>query len=189
MILHINNIANLVSGHGFGINTNIFETNVINLAVVIAVVIVVGGNALRQLLHDRKQRLLDNLAAAERKVQQLDEELKRRQQQLVEAKARAEDLRLSGRIAADRRQREQQKQTQLTIARLLQFNKDTQLTEAEKKAHKVLRQIMDVAVEIAKDKIEKIKQDFESEDDYHQWVMDHKMEHWATITERVRRLQ
>jgi hypothetical protein len=33
------------SGHGFGFNTNILETNVINLAVVIAVVVSVVGDA------------------------------------------------------------------------------------------------------------------------------------------------
>jgi hypothetical protein len=35
-------IGLIFSGHGFGFNTNILETNVINLAVVIAVVSVVG---------------------------------------------------------------------------------------------------------------------------------------------------
>jgi hypothetical protein len=35
------------SGHGFGFNTNILETNVINLAVVIAVVVSVVGDAVR----------------------------------------------------------------------------------------------------------------------------------------------
>lgn len=35
----MNFIDVLFSGHGFGINTNILETNVLNLAVVIAVVV------------------------------------------------------------------------------------------------------------------------------------------------------
>jgi hypothetical protein len=38
-------IGLIFSGHGFGFNTNILETNVINLAVVIAVVVSVVGGA------------------------------------------------------------------------------------------------------------------------------------------------
>ena len=37
-------------GHGFGINTNIFETNILNLAVVIAIVISFVGNNLTAIL-------------------------------------------------------------------------------------------------------------------------------------------
>ena len=43
-------------GHGFGINTNILETNVINLAVVIAVVVTFVGDAVRELLENRKKK-------------------------------------------------------------------------------------------------------------------------------------
>jgi hypothetical protein len=49
-------IGLIFSGHGFGFNTNILETNVINLAVVIAVVSVV--DAVRELLKIEKKQLL-----------------------------------------------------------------------------------------------------------------------------------
>jgi F-type H+-transporting ATPase subunit b len=51
-------IGLIFSGHGFGFNTNILETNVINLAVVIAVVVSVVGDAVRELLKNRKKQLL-----------------------------------------------------------------------------------------------------------------------------------
>ena len=46
--------CNVWRGH-FGFNTNIFETNVLNLAVVLAIVIIYVGDALRGLLANRKQ--------------------------------------------------------------------------------------------------------------------------------------
>jgi hypothetical protein len=51
-------IGLIFSGHGFGFNTNILETNVINLAVVIAVVVSVVGDAVRELLKIEKKQLL-----------------------------------------------------------------------------------------------------------------------------------
>jgi len=48
-------ISFLFPGHGFGFNTNILETNVINLAVVIAVVVSFVGDAVRELLKNRKK--------------------------------------------------------------------------------------------------------------------------------------
>jgi len=53
-----------------GINTNILETNVLNLGVVIGVVIYLGGDVLSSLLKARKENILKNLNAAEEKYQQ-----------------------------------------------------------------------------------------------------------------------
>ena len=49
----------MLAGH-FGFNTNLLETNVLNLAVVLAIVITYVGDALRGLLANRKQTILNN---------------------------------------------------------------------------------------------------------------------------------
>jgi F0F1-type ATP synthase membrane subunit b/b' len=59
------------SGHGFGFNTNILETNVINLAVVIAVVVSVVGDAVRELLKNRKETIINNLREADNQPMKL----------------------------------------------------------------------------------------------------------------------
>ena len=41
---------NFPLGEGFGINTNLLETNVINLAVVVGVVVYFGGDVLSSIL-------------------------------------------------------------------------------------------------------------------------------------------
>ena len=46
---------------GFGFNTNLIETNVLNLAVVIGVVIKVVGDSLRSLLDQRRSTILSTL--------------------------------------------------------------------------------------------------------------------------------
>jgi F-type H+-transporting ATPase subunit b len=47
--------------HSFGLNTNILETNIVNLAVVLGIVITVVGDALQTLLDQRKQKILSVL--------------------------------------------------------------------------------------------------------------------------------
>ena len=52
---------------GFGFNTNLFETNVLNLAVVVGIVVTVVGDAVQSLLDQRRQNILSTLAEADKK--------------------------------------------------------------------------------------------------------------------------
>jgi F-type H+-transporting ATPase subunit b len=71
----------IFSGHGFGFNTNILETNVINLAVVIAVVVSVVGDAVRELLKNRKE-IINNLREADNRANEaLEKDLAKAQLQ------------------------------------------------------------------------------------------------------------
>jgi hypothetical protein len=50
----IENTILLTMRYGFGFNTDIFETNVLNLAVVVAIVVTVVGDAVATLLDQRR---------------------------------------------------------------------------------------------------------------------------------------
>jgi F-type H+-transporting ATPase subunit b len=54
--------------NGFGLNTNLFETNVLNLAVVVGVVVTVVGDALSVLLKQRRETILSTLQEADDKA-------------------------------------------------------------------------------------------------------------------------
>ena len=54
--------------NGFGLNTNLFETNVLNLAVVVGVVVTVVGDALSTLLKQRRETILSTLQEADNKA-------------------------------------------------------------------------------------------------------------------------
>lgn len=88
-----------VSGHGFGLNTDIFDTNVINLAIVLLVIISVGGNALRETLASRKQTILDNLAVVEQREEEAKKNLHKAKTELAEAEEECRRLRRSGETA------------------------------------------------------------------------------------------
>nr|ALO21347.1 CF0 subunit I of ATP synthase [Chlorogonium capillatum] len=84
-------------GHGgFGINTNIFETNIINLAAVVGIVVSFVGNNLRSLLDDRKKTILYNLEEANQRALEAQEKLNNAKAGLEYAKKKAQLIREEG---------------------------------------------------------------------------------------------
>jgi F-type H+-transporting ATPase subunit b len=73
-------------GHGFGFNTNVFETNIINLAAVVGIVVSFVGNNLNSILQDRKNTILKNLQEANQRAIEAQEKLNQARIQLETAK-------------------------------------------------------------------------------------------------------
>lgn len=93
--------AQLPLAHGFGINTNILETNVLNLAVVIGVVVTVVGDALRGLLDTRRQTILGTLQEAEQKAAEAQARLDQARQALETARRKATQIRTQATSVAE----------------------------------------------------------------------------------------
>ena len=64
---------------GFGFNTDLFETNVLNLAVVVGIVVTVVGDAVQSLLDQRRQNILSTLAEADKKAREAQKRLEEAQ--------------------------------------------------------------------------------------------------------------
>jgi len=79
--------------HGFGINTNFIETNVLNLRVVLGVVISQLGDFLKNRLDDRRKIILSILQEAEKKKQQLQEQLKEAKKAVEQAQITSQEIR------------------------------------------------------------------------------------------------
>jgi F-type H+-transporting ATPase subunit b len=86
---------------GFGINTNIFETNIINLSAVVAVVVSFVGKNLTALLEDRKKTILNNLQEANQRAKEAQEKLSTAKAQLELAKKKASSIREEGKKLAE----------------------------------------------------------------------------------------
>jgi len=81
---------------GLGFNTDVLETNVLNLAVVIAIVVIYGGDAFGALLDARRQRILKSVETAEEKFAAAQAALQEAQMRLTEAQERAATIRSEG---------------------------------------------------------------------------------------------
>ena len=71
---------------GFGINTNIFETNLLNLAVVVSFVVSAGGNFLSSTLEQRRSNIEDVLTNADKKFLEAKQVLENANLRLAESK-------------------------------------------------------------------------------------------------------
>nr|YP_009238282.1 ATP synthase CF0 B subunit [Bracteacoccus minor]AMO01160.1 ATP synthase CF0 B subunit [Bracteacoccus minor] len=89
-------INHLPLAEGFGINTNIFETNVINLAAVVTIVISFVGKSLTSLLDDRKKTIVNNLQEASQRAAEAQEKLAQARNQLQLAQKKAIQIREEG---------------------------------------------------------------------------------------------
>jgi F-type H+-transporting ATPase subunit b len=115
-----------VSGHhGFGINGNILETNIINLAVVLGVVISFVGNNLTTLLEDRKNTILKNLQEANQLALKAKEKLNQAQSQFELAKKKAQEIREEGILRANQEINSAISQHEFRLAKLDEFKQET----------------------------------------------------------------
>jgi len=90
----------------FGLNTNIIETNLINLAVVIGVLVYFGKGVLTTILNNRKETILSTIRDAEERYQEAIEKLNQARTQLEQAKAKAEEIRVNGILQMEREKQE-----------------------------------------------------------------------------------
>ena len=127
---------------GFGLNTNIFETNILNLLVVLAVIFIFGGNALRGLLSNRKQTITSNLEEADRRAKQSQEKLAQLKNQLQQYKAKANDILKNGQEYAKQERITRQKETEDQIARLKTSREKIIDLQREQVMKKLSQQVM-----------------------------------------------
>jgi len=113
-------------GHGsFGINTNIFETNLINLAAVIGIVVSFTGSNLNALLEDRRKTILSNLEEANQRAIEAQEKLQNAKVQLELSKKKAQEIREEGVSRASNEIQTVVSQHQLRLANLEDFKNET----------------------------------------------------------------
>ena len=122
-------------GHGIGINTNIFETNIINLAAVIGVVISFVGSNLTAILDERKKTIVNNLEEANQRALEAAEKLTIAKTQLEAAKKKAKEIREEGVSRASQEINTVVVQHDLRVGKLQEFKEET-LSFYQQKAFK-----------------------------------------------------
>jgi F-type H+-transporting ATPase subunit b len=116
LLLHV---QPLIASHGgFGLNLDLFETNVLNLAIVIGALVWFLPKFLGGILERRRGAILSDLQDAETRLQQAIAALATAQQELAEAQATAERIRSEGKARADAIRLETEKRTVEEMARL-----------------------------------------------------------------------
>jgi len=147
--------TNLPVGEGFGFNTNILETNIINLAVVIAVVVTFVGDALRSLLENRKQTVLNNLREADQRATEAQEKLNQAQSQLELAKKKATEIREQGLVTAEQEKAQTIGQAEKDVLRLEELKEETIKLQQQKVVSQLSQQVVTLALTKVREKLKK----------------------------------
>lgn len=86
-------LATEASHHGgFGLNFNIFETNLINLSIVIGILFYFGRGIITKIMSERRAGIEEVILEAETRQKQAAEALAEQQQKLTQAQAEAEKI-------------------------------------------------------------------------------------------------
>ena len=180
--MHFMDISSLFSGNGFGINTNIFETNIINLSVVIAIVISFVGDALRELLENRKQKIFDNISLADARAEEMEQRINDAKTQLEKAKKRASQIREQGILAAKQEKDLCISQAEMEAARLKQLKDDSIRLQQQKAIQNISQQIVTLSVQKAHERLKKLSKSGQT---FHNSVNQVKVDKYVTIVKSL----
>jgi F-type H+-transporting ATPase subunit b len=148
--LHPAAIPSLLASHGgFGLNFNPFETNIINLAIVIAGLVWFLRGFLGGILDRRRQAILTDLQDAEQRLTGATASLAQAQQALAEAQQRAEAIRSEGQARAESIRLESEQRTVAEMARLKQDSAADLDAEAARVSAQLRREAARLAIEKA----------------------------------------
>ncbi|MCP9891324.1 F0F1 ATP synthase subunit B [Cyanobium sp. Aljojuca 7D2] len=110
----------LASHGGFGLNLNLFETNIINLAIVIFGLWKFLPGFLGSILERRRNAILSDLQDAEERLASATAALAHAQQDLAAAQQKSDQIRADGQARAQALRLESEKRTIEEMARLKQ---------------------------------------------------------------------
>ena len=133
----------------FGLNFDIIETNILNLGVVIAVVIYLGGDVLTSLLNDRKQKILGTLKSADERFLEAQQKLEEAKEKVQIAQKKAIEIREQGNKTAIQAAKTLFERTEDEIRRLEESKQATLRFEEEKAMSQVRQQVVSLSIERA----------------------------------------
>lgn len=143
-------LPSLFASHGgFGLNLNVFETNVINLAIVIFGLYKFLPNFLGGILERRRAIILADLKDAEERLATATSSLSQAQRDLADAQQKAEQIRADGQARAEAIRLESEKRTVEEMARVKQGAAADLSAEASRVSNLLRREAAQLAIEKA----------------------------------------
>jgi F-type H+-transporting ATPase subunit b len=135
----------------FGINTNLFETNILNLGVVVRVVVTVLGDSLKSLLDQRLKKIVTILEETDKKVagarNDLDEALKFSEI----ARFTAQEIRVKALESVEREKLIIRDQLKRDLQRFNEIGQKIVQLERQKAMQVLIRRISNLALDSAED--------------------------------------
>ncbi|MBE9211405.1 F0F1 ATP synthase subunit B [Plectonema cf. radiosum LEGE 06105] len=136
------------AGHeGFGFNTNVLDTNLINLAIIIAVLFVFGRKVLGGTLKERREKIEAAIKSAEKRTQDAASALAEQQQKLAQAQAEAERIKKAAQENAVKAKEAILAQAAVDVERMKQTAAADLNTERDKAINQLRQRVVAQALE------------------------------------------
>ncbi len=139
----------IFASEGFGLNLNIFETNILNLAVVIFGLYKFLPGFLGKILERRRTSILSELQEAEERLSQSKLALSKAKDELASAKQTADKIRNECKARAEAIRLESEKKTVEEMARIKQGAASDLNAEAARVTSQLRKEVAELAIEKA----------------------------------------
>ena len=150
---------------GFGLNLNIFETNIINLAVVVFGLYKFLPGFLGKILERRRTSILSDLNEAEERLAQAKDSLTQAKDELASVKQKADKIRNDCKLRAEAIRLESEKRTVEEMARIKQGAASDLNAEAARVTAQLRKEAAELAIERALSMLPQ-KLDTNTQDDF-----------------------
>ena len=137
------------ASEGFGLNLNLFETNILNLAVVIFGLYKFLPGFIGKILEKRRSTILSDLNDAEERLTQAKNSLSKAKEELASAKQKAEKIRNDCKARAEAIRLESEKRTVEEMARIKQGAASDLNAEAARVTSQLRKEAAEIAIEKA----------------------------------------
>ncbi len=134
---------------GFGLNLNLFETNILNLAVVVFGLYKFLPNFLGAILERRRSSILQDLKDAEERLSEASQALQQAKLDLASAQQKADQIRDDCKLRAEAIRLESEKRTVEEMARIKQGAASDLNLEASRVSAQLRREAAKMAIEKA----------------------------------------
>jgi len=139
----------IFASEGFGLNLNLFETNIINLVVVIFGLYKFLPGFLGKILEKRRTTILSDLKDAEERLSEASIALKTAQDELASAKQKADKIREDCKARAESIRLESEKRTVEEMARIKQGAASDLNAEAARVTSQLRKEAAELAIQKA----------------------------------------
>lgn len=131
----------------FGLNTDILATNLINLTVVVGVLIFFGKGVLKDLLDNRKQRILSTIRNSEELRKGTLEQLEKARIRLQKVELEADEYRMNGYSEIEREKENLINATSISLEQLEKSKNETLYFEKQRAMNQVRQRVFQQAVQ------------------------------------------
>jgi F-type H+-transporting ATPase subunit b len=138
---------------GFGLNTNILDTNLINLAIIISVLFIFGRRVLGKTLQERRERIETTIKSAEQRAKDAAAALAEQQQKLAQAQAEAERIKKASVENAQKAREAILAQAAVDVERMKETAASDLNTEQEKAIAQLRQKVVAMALQKAESEL------------------------------------